>query len=48
MHFARLAASRVLWTAGSSSPISTPMMAITTSNSIRVNAQRRFEDMDLS
>src|SRR5690606_29755718 len=34
----RRAASRALCTAGSSSAISTPMMAMTTSNSIRVNA----------
>src|SRR5438094_2521780 len=36
----RLAASRIFWTAGSKRAISTPMIAITTSNSIRVNAGR--------
>src|SRR5438132_13729407 len=36
----RLAAARTFCTAGRSSPISTPMMAITTSNSISVNARR--------
>src|SRR5713101_6029101 len=39
-HFMRLAASRIFCTAGSSSPISTAMMAITTSSSISVNAER--------
>src|SRR4029079_15233247 len=34
------AASRTFCTAGSSSPINTPMMAITTSSSTRVNALR--------
>src|SRR5262249_3036799 len=36
----RLAASRTFWTAGSSRPIRTAMMARTTSNSISVNAVR--------
>src|SRR5947209_18895864 len=36
----RLAASRTFWTAGSSRPTRTPMMAMTTSNSISVNAWR--------
>src|SRR4051812_46744319 len=40
LHFMRLAASRTFWTAGSSSPINTPMMAMTTSSSISVNACR--------
>ncbi len=34
------AASRTFWTAGSNKPIRTAMMAITTSNSISVNAAR--------
>jgi hypothetical protein len=43
-HDARRAASRACWTAGSNRPTSTPMMAITTSNSISVNAcLGRFE-----
>jgi len=33
----RAAASRTFWTAGSSRPMSTAMMAITTSSSISVN-----------
>src|SRR5271157_5183459 len=36
MHWARRAASRADWTAGKSSPASTPMIAMTTSNSIKV------------
>src|SRR5208337_3281384 len=40
VHWARRAASRADCTAGSSSPINTAMMAITTSSSIRVNAGR--------
>src|SRR6516165_2002673 len=36
-HCARLAASRAAWTAGSKSAISTAIMAMTTSSSIRVN-----------
>src|SRR5439155_21262828 len=40
-HLMRLAASRTFWTAGSSSPTRMAMMAITTSNSISVNALRR-------
>ena len=36
----RAAASRTFCTAGSSSPIRMPMMAITTNNSISVNAVR--------
>src|SRR5262249_17828887 len=39
-HFIRLAASRIFWTAGSSRPIKIAMIAITTNNSIRVNARR--------
>jgi hypothetical protein len=38
MHCVRAAASRTFWTAGSSSPIRIAMIAITTSNSIRVKA----------
>src|SRR5262249_25597757 len=36
----RAAASRTFWTAGSNSPIKMAIMAITTSNSISVNADR--------
>ena len=39
----RLAASRTFWTAGRSRPIRMAMMAITTSNSISVNAGRPRE-----
>src|SRR5438874_1413503 len=39
-HFARLAASRTFWTAGSNRPIRTAIMAITTSSSIRVKPRR--------
>src|SRR5262245_54913928 len=39
-HFMRLAASRTFCTAGSSKPIRMPMMAMTTSSSIRVKAER--------
>src|SRR5438045_5732954 len=37
----RLAASRTFCTAGSSRPISTPMIAMTTSSSIKVKPDRR-------
>jgi len=37
----RAAASRTFWTAGRSSPISTAMIAMTTSSSMSVNAGRR-------
>src|SRR5262249_17062770 len=40
LHWVRLAASRTFWTAGTSRPISTAMMAITTNSSISVNADR--------
>src|SRR2546421_7082533 len=40
-HLVRLAASRTFCTAGSKRPIRTAMMAMTTSNSISVNAERR-------
>src|SRR5947209_14571379 len=40
----RLAASRTSWTTGSNKPIRTAMMAMTTSNSIRVNADRHRKD----
>src|SRR5262249_39479022 len=39
-HWVRAAASRTFCTAGKSRPMSTAMMAITTSNSMRVNALR--------
>jgi hypothetical protein len=39
MHCARLAASRAAWTAGKSKAIKTPIIAITTNNSINVNAR---------
>ena len=46
MHWARRAASRAAWTAGKSRAISTAMIAITTSSSIRVNPrdERRGDD----
>src|SRR5262249_56950417 len=40
VHLTRLAASRTFWTAGSNSAIKTPIMAITTNSSIRVNPRR--------
>src|SRR5260370_11262412 len=40
-HWARAAASRTFCTAGNNRPIRMAMMAITTNNSIRVNARRR-------
>ena len=40
VHFIRLAASRIFWTAGSSRPIRMAMMAITTSSSISVKPGR--------
>src|SRR5437764_15439979 len=43
-HLARAAASRTFCTAGRSKPMSTAMMAMTTSSSISVNADRRGED----
>src|SRR3954464_4554217 len=39
-HFMRAAASRTFCTAGSNSPIRTAMMAMTTSSSMSVNAER--------
>src|SRR5262249_14839244 len=39
----RLAASRTFWTAGRSRPIRIAMIAITTNNSMSVNADRTFE-----
>src|SRR5690242_19961302 len=39
-HCARRAASRAAWTAGKSKAIRTPMIAMTTSSSIRVKAVR--------
>src|SRR5262245_38464205 len=42
-HWIRAAASRTFCTAGSSKPIRTAMMAITTSSSINVNPERRGE-----
>src|SRR6266852_6249642 len=46
----RLAASRTFWTAGSSSPIKTAMMAITTNNSSSVKPRRWvvFDDLSMS
>jgi len=44
----RLAASRTFWAAGSSRPMSTAMMAMTTSSSISVNADRRDERLDMT
>src|SRR6516165_9571204 len=41
-HLVRLAASRTFWTAGNKSAIRMPMIAMTTSNSMSVNAWRRF------
>src|SRR5262245_4901882 len=43
-HWMRAAASRTFWTAGSSSPIRMAMIAMTTSNSINVKAERGRED----
>src|ERR671933_629660 len=40
VHWIRRAASRAAWTAGSSRAISTAMMAMTTSSSIKVKAGR--------
>src|SRR5262245_31799546 len=40
LHFIRAAASRIFWTAGSNRPIRIAMIAMTTSNSIRVNPLR--------
>ena len=55
MHWVRLAASRADWTAGMMSATRTPMMAITTSSSMRVKpalgpipALRDMEDPSLS
>ena len=42
LHCIRRADSRTLCTAGKRSPINVPMMAMTTSNSTSVNAQRRL------
>src|ERR1043166_3507251 len=39
-HFARAAAARTFWTAGSNRPMSIAMIAMTTSNSISVKADR--------
>src|SRR5262249_12550645 len=48
VHWARRAASRAAWTAGSSRAIRTAMMAMTTSSSISVKplGRERREDMD--
>src|SRR5579884_3825997 len=43
----RDAASRTFWTAGRSRPIRMAMMAITTSNSMSVNARREARDPSL-
>src|ERR1700712_1774244 len=44
-HWARRAASRAAWTAGSNSAIRTAMIAITTSNSISVKPRREIDRM---
>src|SRR5689334_11200258 len=44
----RWAASRTFWTAGSSRPMSTAMIAMTTSNSISVNADRANRGLDMT
>src|SRR4051794_8643211 len=43
MHWARRAASRAAWTAGSSRAIRTAMMAMTTRSSISVKARRAWD-----
>jgi hypothetical protein len=43
MQIRRFAISRTFCTAGNKSPTSTAMIAITTSNSMRVKAERRGE-----
>src|SRR6516165_10398957 len=43
MHWVRRAASRADWTAGNSRAINTAMIAMTTSNSIRVKPPARFD-----
>src|SRR5262245_64411624 len=45
VHWVRRAASRAVWTAGRSRATKTPIMAITTSNSTRVNPDGRWRDM---
>src|SRR5262249_1882088 len=45
VHWMRLAASRADWTAGSRSAISTAMIAITTSSSMRVKPVLEFVDI---
>src|SRR5215470_10942721 len=47
-HLMRAAASRTFWTAGSNRPMSIAIMAITTNNSINVNARRVRLVMDRS
>ena len=42
-HWARAAASRTFWTAGSSKPMRVAMMAMTTRSSISVKARKRDE-----
>src|SRR6266851_9384424 len=44
LHWMRAAASRTFWTAGNSRPMRMAMIAITTSNSISVNAEDLFRD----
>src|SRR4051794_30522178 len=48
VHFIRLAASRIFWTAGSKRPIRIAMIAITTSSSISVNADRLERGRDMA
>ena len=47
MHWARRAASRAAWTAGSKSAINTAIIAITTSNSMSVNRAKTSAPCDL-
>ncbi len=47
LHWMLAAAVRTCWTAGSSKPIRMAMMAITTSNSINVNAGRGLESEEV-
>src|SRR5262245_16208107 len=48
VHLARAAASRTFWTAGNKRPMRIAMIAITTSNSISVNADRRCLGEDIA
>src|SRR5882757_2987752 len=46
-HLVRAAASRTFWTAGKSRPISTAMIAMTTSSSMSVKARTRLVDVSI-